>query len=99
MVAYESSDLVSTLRVGINQFKLSVRQFRGARRFIGVITVLYEALLTERGARGDILVQSSPVDCCTLQTFTPMGVRGVGIWGKATNSVRMCLVQEHFGFF
>jgi hypothetical protein len=60
-----------------------------------IIAILRETLLADGGAGGNVLSESSSINCCTLQTFAPVWVWRVGVWREATYGIIVGLIKKN----
>ena len=64
-----------------------------------VVAILGEALLAYRRAGCHILLESSSIDSCALQTFTPVWVPGIGVWREAAYCIIVGLIKKYLRLF
>ena len=84
--------------VRVQEHVISARNFRGARRIVGIVAILGEALRTNVRARGRWCeLESRAVNRSALQTLSPVGVRRRGVGQKAPKGVRKGLVDKYLG--
>jgi hypothetical protein len=64
-----------------------------------VVAILGEALLAYGRTGSHILLESSSIDSCALQTFTPVWVRGIGVWREAAYRIIVGLIKKYLRLF
>jgi len=64
-----------------------------------VVAILDEALPAYGRTGSHILLESSSIDSCALQTFTPVWVRGIGVWRETAYCIIVGLIKKYLRLF